>query len=211
MTELGRSMARNAAVLAGFALASVYLVALTHRLTRDTIAAHEQAALETTLNALVPATRYDNALTRDTLQVGDRTAFGTEASATVYRARKAGQPVALLATVTAPDGYSGPIRLLVGVWADGRLSGVRVLVHRETPGLGDPIEAERSNWIFGFDGRSLGEPPVVAWRVKKDGGEFDQLTGATITPRAVVNAVRRFLEYERAHRAALYAATEAKP
>ena len=104
----------------------------------------------------------------------------------------------------APDGYSGPIRLLVGVNADGTVAGVRVLSHRETPGLGDPIDAARSDWIHGFEGRALDDPPAAAWTVRKDGGAFDEFTGATITPRAVVHAVRRVLEYAQANREALF-------
>ncbi len=108
-------------------------------------------------------------------------------------------------SAVAPDGYSGNIRLLVGVQADDTLSGVRVVAHRETPGLGDAIDEQRSDWVYGFDGKSLGNPPLAKWAVRKDGGHFDQLTGATITPRAIVRAVRRTLLYYRANREALYA------
>src|SRR5690606_27069458 len=107
-------------------------------------------------------------------------------------------------TVTAPNGYGGAIRLLVGIREDGTVAGVRVIDHRETPGLGDGIEIEKSDWMTDFEGRSLGDPPVQRWRVKKDGGEFDQFTGATITPRAVVTAVRNALIYFRTHRQALF-------
>ena len=124
---------------------------------------------------------------------------------TVYRARRDGAPVALVLTAVAPDGSSGPIELLVGVNADGTVAGVRVLAHRETPGLGDPIEASRSDWVLAFAGRSLGDPPPAGWTVRRDGGAFDQFTGATITPRAVVHAVRRVLEYVGANQEALYA------
>ena len=135
----------------------------------------------------------------------DREKTGSE---TVYRARLQGQPVALVMTATAPDGYSGSIRLLVGIRADDTLSGVRVVAHRETPGLGDAIDEQRSDWIFGFDGKSLSDPEPARWAVKKDGGDFDQLTGATITPRAIVKAVKRSLRYYHANREALYAAAQ---
>jgi electron transport complex protein RnfG len=108
----------------------------------------------------------------------------------------------------APDGYSGEIRLLVGIHADGRVAGVRVTAHRETPGLGDYIDPARGPWIRQFDGRSLADPLPDGWRVKKDGGRFDYLAGATITPRAVVKAVRRSLEYFAAHRDELLAPTK---
>jgi electron transport complex protein RnfG len=112
---------------------------------------------------------------------------------------------------TAPDGYSGDIKLLVAVRADGELVGVRVLVHKETPGLGDYIDIGRSDWIKkNFDGQSLAKTPDEDWRVKKDGGHFDYMAGATITPRAVVKAVHKTLQYFAAHRATLFAAPAAK-
>jgi electron transport complex protein RnfG len=113
--------------------------------------------------------------------------------------------VALVIAAVAPDGYSGSIRLLVGINRDGSLAGVRTLAHRETPGLGDRIEAQRDDWILGFAGKSLDRPALQAWRVKRDGGVFDQFTGATITPRAVVRAVKNSLIYYRDNREALFA------
>lgn len=204
MSPMLRNMLLASAVLTGFALAGSGLVAVTHQLTATRIAANERAALLAALHALVPPERHDNDLLADTLQVRDP-ALGTDEPVTVYRAFQAGQPVALLATVVAPDGYSGPIRLLVGIYADGRVAGVRVLAHKETPGLGDFIEVDRSDWILGFNGRALGDPPLAAWAIRKDGGVFDQFTGATITPRAIVRAVRRLLVYVQEHRQQLLA------
>ena len=152
-------------------------------------------------------TDYDNKLFEDTLQVRDEKLLGTDEAVTVYRARREGKPVALVMAPVAPDGYSGTIKLLVGIGYDGTLTGVRVSAHHETPGLGDAIDEERSDWIFGFDGKSLDNPPLERWRVKRDGGAFDQLTGATITPRAIVKAVKKTLLYYREHRAALFADT----
>jgi electron transport complex protein RnfG len=117
----------------------------------------------------------------------------------VYRARKQNQPVATIFQVTAPDGYSGNIRLLVGVNSDQSLAGVRVLAHKETPGLGDKIEIEKADWIKQFTGKSLINPSESQWAVKKDGGEFDQFSGATITPRAVVNQTKRVLVWAQSH------------
>jgi electron transport complex protein RnfG len=114
---------------------------------------------------------------------------------------------AVLASI-APDGYAGTIKLLVGINYDGSIAGVRVVSHKETPGLGDAIEAERSDWILGFNGHSLREPGEERWKVKKDGGIFDQFSGATITPRAIVAAVHNTLSYYQNNREALFAAAE---
>ena len=200
-----RNMLVAGGILTGFALLGGGLVVITYYQTKDRIAANERAVLLASLNTLVPPERYDNALAEDKLQVTDPELLGTPEPVTLYRAYKDGQPVAVLATLVAPDGYSGAIRLLVGVYADGTLAGVRVLAHHETPGLGDPIELDRSDWILSFTGKSLGNPEPQWWAVKKDGGVFDQFTGATITPRAVVKAVRQFLIYFQTHREPLFA------
>ncbi len=204
MKTILRSMGMAALILAGFSVAGAGLVAVTYFGTRDIIAEAQRAALEASLNQLVPADRYDNRVVEDVIKVVAPEWFGTDQPVTVYRARKNGQPVALFATPYAPDGYSGPIQLLIGVYADGTLAGVRVLAHKETPGLGDAIDEKRSPWILAFAGKSLGHPPLERWKVKKDGGIFDQFTGATITPRAVVKATQRFLEYVQSHRDQLF-------
>ena len=204
--EVLRNMWRAAAVLAGFAVLGAVLVAVTWESTAERIARNEQAFLLRSLADVLPEGEYDNAVHEDFITVRDRELLGTDAPVTVYRARRNGRPVAAVLTPTAPAGYSGAIRLLVGVRADGRLSGVRVVAHRETPGLGDKIEAERSDWILEFEGLSLGDPPREQWAVQRDGGRFDQFTGATITPRAVVSAVRDALLYFAQHREALFAA-----
>ena len=131
-------------------------------------------------------------------------AFGSAEEVTVYRAIKQGVPVAALFIVTAPDGYSGKIRMVVGVRADQTLAGVRVLEQHETPGLGDKIDADKHDWILGFADKSLQNPAPNQWAVRKDGGEFDQFTGATITPRAVVGAVKRTLEWSQQHFSSLF-------
>jgi electron transport complex protein RnfG len=195
----------TAAVLLLFAVIGTLLVALTFEGTREQIAANEREALLRKLNVLVPPERYDNAIFEDTKQVSNDHLLGSAEPVTVYRARRNGKPVAVVMAPVAPDGYSGSIRLLVGINLDGSLSGVRTLAHRETPGLGDKIEVERSDWILGFDGKSLGNPPLGAWQVRRDGGAFDQFTGATITPRAMVKAVRNSLIYYRDNREALFA------
>jgi electron transport complex protein RnfG len=202
-------IAITAAVLLLFAVIGTLLVALTFESTREQIAVNEREALLRKLNILVPPERYDNALFEDSIQVIDDHLLGTVEPVTVYRARRDGEPVALVITPVAPDGYSGTIRLLVGINRNGNLAGVRILAHRETPGLGDRIEAQRSDWLLGFDGKSLHNPPMESWQVRRDGGAFDQFTGATITPRAVVKAVRNSLIYYRDNREALFAVPEA--
>ncbi len=201
-----RNAALSALLLGLFAMVGTGLVALTHALTRERIAASERAVLERALHAVMPPWRHDNDLLADRIAVTDPELLGTRRPVTVYRARRGGRPVGVVLTPEAPDGYNGRIRLIVGIYADGTLAGVRVLAHQETPGLGDAIEAEKSDWILGFTGKSLGKPPLERWRVRRDGGDFDQFTGATITPRAVVKAVRNALIYFRHHREALFAA-----
>ena len=155
------------------------------------------------LQAVLPAPdHYNNAPQLDVLPVVDAV-LGDEALP-VYRARLDGEPVASVLTAIAPDGYVDEIRLIVGVDTDGVLTGVRVTDHRETPGLGDGIQTDRSDWILAFAGRRIQELPATGWALRRDGGDFDQLTGATITSRAVVKAVSRAVRYYAAHEAALY-------
>ncbi|SMF94720.1 electron transport complex protein RnfG [Methylomagnum ishizawai] len=196
-----------AALLGVFSISGLGLVAWVHDHTQDRIAANERAALLQALEILVPPASFDNDILADTLTVED-TALDPRQAVTVYRARQHSQPVALVLSPTAADGYNGAIKLLVAIRADGVLAGVRVVAHRETPGLGDPIDADKSDWILGFTGRSLTDPPEPRWKVKRDGGAFDQFTGATITPRAVVNAVRRSLVFFGRNRARLFDATQ---
>ena len=192
-------------ILLLFAISGTALVVYTFDNTRERISANERATLLRKLHQLIPQQQHDNVLLDDTLTIINTPLLGTLEPVTVYRARKAGQPVALVITPVAPDGYSGIIKLLVGINVDGTLNGVRVVAHRETPGLGDAIDEKRSDWIHLFDNRSLQDPPLDRWAVKKDGGDFDQLTGATITPRAVVKAVRQTLLYYRDNQDALFA------
>lgn len=192
-------------ILLLFALSGTALVVYTFDNTRERISANERATLLRKLHQLIPQQQHDNVLLDDTLTIINTPLLGTLEPVTVYRARKAGQPVALVITPVAPDGYSGIIKLLVGINVDGTLNGVRVVTHRETPGLGDAIDEKRSDWIHLFDNRSLLDPPLERWAVRKDGGDFDQLTGATITPRAVVKAVRQTLLYYRDNQDALFA------
>jgi Na+-translocating ferredoxin:NAD+ oxidoreductase subunit G len=194
---------RAALLLAAAAVVTVGVVAIVNDRARPRIEANERAQRVARLAEVLGGTRYDNDLLQDVATVRDAERLGTDEPLPVYRARQDGRPVAAILTAVAPDGYAGSIRLLVGIDAEGRLLGVRVLAHRETPGLGDAIDERKSTWIDGFKGRSLGNPALDRWHVKKDGGDFDQFTGATVTPRAVVRAVLNALLYFEANRAAL--------
>lgn len=195
---------RAGLLLATLAVIGVGLLAGVHELTAERIAAQERATLLQRLDEVLPADGYDNDLLADVVIVEAPEALGHDRPIHVYRARRGGHPVAAILEVIAPDGYNGDIVLLMGVTLEGTVTGVRVVRHRETPGLGDPIETARSDWTLGFDGRSLGDPPAERWTVRKDGGAFDQFTGATITPRAVTRALARALAWFAAQDATLF-------
>jgi electron transport complex protein RnfG len=185
----------TASLLMLFAATGAALVGVTFKQTEDDIKYNEKLTLLRKLNNIIPAESYDNDLLLDTIVIKANSLLSTKEESLAYRARKNSQDVAVVFTSIAPNGYNGSIHLLVGVKANGTLSGVRVVKHRETPGLGDVVEISRSNWILGFDNKSLSDPDDKGWKVKRDGGVFDQFTGATITPRAVVKAVHNALLY----------------
>lgn len=201
-----REMLIAGALLTVFALVGAALVAFTHEETAQRIRDNERAALLAQVNAILPANKYDNDLLTDVRRVTAPEYLGRDEPLPVYRARNNGQPVAAIFTSVAPDGYNGAIKLLVGIYADGTVAGVRVLSEQETPGLGDNIESSKTDWLKSFEAKGLGNPPQAKWKVKKDGGVFDSFTGATITPRAVVKAVRKTLIYFREHRERVFAA-----
>jgi electron transport complex protein RnfG len=180
-----------------FAVAGTTLVALTEYSTSAAIAENERQLLLRNLYALLPRDRLDNDIASDTLEIPPSPLLGTDSATLAWRARRDGEPVAVVFNSVAPNGYNGRIHLLVGVYVDGSLAGVRVIKHTETPGLGDAVEVRKSPWIRSFEGKSLDNPTADGWAVKRDGGEFDQFTGATITPRAVVKAVHNTLLYYR--------------
>ncbi|EKN3973831.1 electron transport complex subunit RsxG [Yersinia enterocolitica] len=190
------TMKRHGITLALFAAGATGLTAVVNSLTESTIA--HQAALQqkALLDQVVPAENYDNDMQAECYVVTD-SALGNMAPHRLYLARKEGQPVAAAIETTAPDGYSGAIQLLVGADFGGNVWGSRVIEHHETPGLGDKIDIRISDWISHFSDRHVAGEQDKRWAVKKDGGDFDQFTGATITPRAVVRAVKNtalFLE-----------------
>lgn len=195
-----RRIGYQAGLLGGFATLAATLLMMGNLATRDAIAERQREDLLASLGQVIPAQLYDRPLLDDTL-----VHEGPDGRPrTVYRALRDGLVTAVAFEVSGA-GYAGPIRVLMGVDLRGQLLGVRVLAHTETPGLGDKIEAAKDDWIDGFAGRSLGDPPEARWTVRKDGGEFDQFSGATITPRAVVIAIKDGLLYFRAHRGRLLA------
>ncbi len=200
MTERASSKAVQATlVLTVIAALCTGIVAITRDATHERIAANQQAFLERSLSPALAGTTFDNHLLQSALLIQPSSELPGDGSAIVYRAWLKDTPVAALFVVTAPDGYSGPIRILIGITASGEVTAVRILEHRETPGLGDGIEANRSDWIHQFAGHSLLSPPVNKWAIQRDGGDFEQLTGASVTPRAVVKAIRETLQYFNAH------------
>src|SRR5262245_39370249 len=201
--------ARAVVAIAVATAAAVAVVMLVHRLTAGRIAESEHERGNALLRSALGGVEVDNDLLDDVTYVRDPDLLGTTASVPVHRARVGGRPVAALFESVAPDGYMGAIRLLIGIDADGRVLGVRALSHHETAGLGDRIDLQRSNWILAFNGRSLTNPAESGWRVRKDGGDFDEFTGATVTPRAVVSAVHNTLLYFSMHRDEILAAPAA--
>lgn len=189
-----RKIVQAGALLTLFAFVGTGLVALVHGLTQERILENERQALLQKLQALIPPERIDNDMIADSIEVRRADLLGAPVTR-IYRGRKQGRPVAAVLSPVVANGYGGPMTLLVAVNLDASLAGVRVIAHRETPGLGDKVEEERSDWIYGFDGKSLGNPSEAKWKVKRDGGSFDQFTGATITPRVVVAAVKEALSY----------------
>lgn len=193
---------RAALLLAAIGLLATSLLAGLELATRARIAEQAQQRALERLAEVLPPDRYDNDPLAESFEIEDsRLGPGRHR---VHLGRLQGQPSALAVQAIASDGYAGPIELLIGIDRDGRVLGVRVLRHQETPGLGDPIERRRSDWILGFDGRHLGDPPPSRWTVRRDGGDFDQFTGATITPRAVTVAIRRALEFHASEHDRLY-------
>lgn len=202
--NLHKQVATTAALLMLFATIGAGLVGLTHDNTIDAIKYNEKLTLLRNLNTILPASDYDNDLLTDTIHIEPSTLLSMVSDSVVYRARKQDKPVAVVLSAIAPNGYNGPIHLLVGIKYDGTLAGVRVVKHRETPGLGDEVEIRRSDWITDFKNKSLKNLKNKQWKVKRDGGYFDQFTGATITPRAVVKAVHSALLYFKKHREHLF-------
>ena len=198
MTSVKPRTLIHAVILGAFCLGFGIVLAVTDRYTADAIAARALEDRQNSLKQVIPDAIHDNNPATDTLPLKD----AHERDVTVYRARRAGAVTAVAYEIHG-NGYAGEIKLMLGVDSDGRILGVRALAHKETPGLGDKIEEKKTPWILRFSGLSLGNPAPERWKVKKDGGDFDQFAGATITPRGVVGAIRGGLEFFAAHRAEL--------
>ncbi|WP_440874028.1 electron transport complex subunit RsxG [Thalassotalea sp. PLHSN55] len=194
---------KNARILGLFAIACTAVVGVVNLLTKDRIEIQKQQYLLNTLNEIIAPQSYDNDLYQDCVLYDDE----NQHLQTAYLARNNNQGIAAALTATAPDGYNGNIEIIVAVQNDNTVSGVRVLEHKETPGLGDKIEPEKSDWILVFKDKQLESESDSRWNVAKDGGMFDQFTGATITPRAVVKAVKRTVLYYEQHKDDLFAST----
>jgi electron transport complex protein RnfG len=194
----------TALAVAILAAGGAYLIGATHDFSKDRIAANQRARLTASLNSVLDPSIRSHDLRTVRLTATDRTLLGRAEPVDVFVAFDAGQPVAAIFAATAPDGYNAPINLLIGVSRSATLTGVRPVSHRETAGLGDRMEPDKSGWILRFDGASLDRPPRERWAVDRDDGDFDSLSGATITSRAVVKAVRNTLLYFEQHRDELF-------
>ena len=197
----------TALVMVLFSLAGTGLLVYTYQGTFQAIAKSETEARLKLFSEVLPRSEYDNDLLKDSKPVAKGGLLGNRDNTRAYIARMQGQPRAVILEALAPDGYSGDIKLLIAIRVDGSLAGVRVLAHKETPGLGDYIDIAHADWIRLFEGLSLQNRPLKAWKVKKDGGDFDYMAGATITPRAVVQAVAKAMQFVAAHQPALFEPT----
>ena len=198
---------RRAALLLGAcALIAIGALTVVDYATQTPIARVRAELQRAALAEVLPPARYDNDPLQDSVRVLAPQWLGRDTPVRVWRGRLGEAPSALAMETTAPEGYSGAIELLLGVDAAGEVIAARVTRHAETPGLGDPIERERSDWIEGFAGRSLADTPQPRWTVRREGGDFDSFSGATITPRAVARGLGRTLAFLQRHGEAIWAA-----
>jgi electron transport complex protein RnfG len=195
-----RNALRTGTILLVFAFIGTAILAFTHHSTEPTILRSQQATKLALLRQVLPAALYDNDLLSSTKTIPPDDLLGTHQNSSLWLAQRDGQFTGVVLEAIAPDGYSGDIDLLIGIDASGKITGVRVTAHHETPGLGDYIDHAKSAWIEQFSGKSLTNPAPKSWKVIKDGGAFDARAGATISPRAVVRAVKNTLEYFAKHR-----------
>jgi len=189
------SMKKNGAILAIFALACTSVVAITHAVTKDRIAEQEQTQLLKIINQLLPEDSHDNNIFQSCKLMTNEALLGSSEPQRIFTATKNNEPVGYAIEGIAPKGYSGNIKLVIGVDTVGKVTGVRILGHNETPGLGDKVEYRKSNWLDDFVDQTLTKENAHTWAVTKDGGDFDSFTGATITPRAVVGSVKNILTF----------------
>lgn len=199
------SIGLSGTVLSLFAAITSVAIGWTYLGTKEQIDFEVRRAEARQLLEIFPPDTHDNEIVDDVFEVAADTALlGIRVSRQGYRVRQGNTVIGVILPATARDGYSGDIRALVGVRQDGSVAGVRVVAHRETPGLGDKVDLRKSDWVLDFNDRSLANPALSGWNVEKAGGVFDQFTGATVTPRAVILATRRALEYATLNAAALF-------
>lgn len=196
---------RTAAIMLAFAFIGTLLLAYVFDVTRTPIEASEKAARLSLFQEILPAQTYDNELLASQVTIAPNALLGNRLPSIANVAKQGQQTAGVILEAIAHDGYSGDIKLLIAIRADGSISGVRVLAHKETPGLGDYIDIAHGNWIKLFDNASIEKTPLAAWQVKKDGGQFDYMVGATITPRAVVKAVKQALQFYQLNKQTLFA------
>ena len=188
-----------------FSLVASAALSISYFLTKTPIEESDARAKRMFLNQVVPSNLYDNNLVKDTISVEPNPLIGNKKNIDIYRAKKNNQVIAVIIETIAPDGYSGEIKTLVGVDQKDKILGVRVITHKETPGLGDYIEVDKSHWIKNFNLKSLDEMGEKEWAVKKDGGDFDYVSGATITYRAVIKSTYKSLLYVKENKKRLFA------
>ena len=199
------SIGLSGTVLALFAAITSVAIGWTYLGTKAQIDLEVRRAEARQLLEIFPPDTHDNDIVDDVFEVAAETALlGIRETRQGYRVRQGNKVIGVILPTTARDGYSGDIRALIGVRLDGSVAGVRVVAHRETPGLGDKVDLRKSDWILDFNERSLTNPVLGGWNVEKEGGVFDQFTGATVTPRAVILATRRALEYATLNAATLF-------
>lgn len=205
MKRATKASLRTALNLLFFSVIGTAILAFTFNLTHELIAQSEDAARLKLINQIVPAMQYDNDLLKDTISLPPSVQLGTEQASVAHRGRMKGQPSVVVLEAIAPDGYAGKISMIIAINYNGTINGVRVISHKETPGLGDYIDIAKNAWIRLFTGTSHARVKEAEWKVKKDGGKFDYMAGATITPRAVIKAVNNALHYFEENRDKLFA------
>ncbi|MEY3804671.1 MAG: hypothetical protein RL667_793 [Pseudomonadota bacterium] len=204
-SALFQNALRTAAIMLAFAFIGTLLLASVFDVTRAPIEASEKAARLSLFKEILPAENYDNDLLASQVTIAPNALLGNRLPSIANVAKQKQQTAGVILEAIAHDGYSGDIKLLIAIRADGSISGVRVLAHKETPGLGDYIDIAHGNWIKLFDNESLQKTPLEKWQVKKDGGQYDYMVGATITPRAVVKAVKQALQFYQQNKQTLFA------
>lgn len=196
---------KTAITLVAFAFVGTAMLAYVFDTTRAPIEASEKEARLALFKQILPESTYDNDLLKDNVEIVPNEQLGNRQPTVANIAKSNGKTAGVILEAVAHDGYSGDIKLLIAIRADGSISGVRVLAHKETPGLGDYIDITHGNWIKLFNDESVNKTPIEQWHVKKDGGKFDYIAGATITPRAVVKAVLKALQFYEANKQTLFA------